>query len=190
IRLVSRQADHAAGQVHHLNRLTHVENEDFAALAHDRRLQHQLHRLGDGHEVTGDVAVRDCHRAAFANLLFEDRDHAAVAAQHIAETHRHETSTALMVKSENNHFRQPLGYAHHVGGLYGFVGRDHDKIFCAILLSHQGYVIGAEDIVGDRLEAIALHHGNVFVGSGVEHRVWPMQSEHVLKQFDIKNVAD
>jgi hypothetical protein len=50
----------------------------------------------DGHEVANDVRVRDGHRAAAGDLLLELRDHAAAAAQHVAEAHGHEAGARVL----------------------------------------------------------------------------------------------
>ena len=47
-----------ARQVQDAHLLAHVEQEHFAAAAHRARLQHQPHRLGDGHEVAPHLGVR------------------------------------------------------------------------------------------------------------------------------------
>ena len=49
--------------------LPHLEHEDLAAVAHRRSLQHQLHRLRDGHEVAFHVGMGDRHRPARCDLV-------------------------------------------------------------------------------------------------------------------------
>ena len=51
------------------------------------RLEHQLDRLLDGHEVALHPGMGDRHRTAGFDLLLEERQHAAPAAQHVAEAH-------------------------------------------------------------------------------------------------------
>ena len=51
-------------QIDDPDRLAHVEHEDLAAAAERAGLQHQLHRLRDGHEVAAHLRVRDRHRPA------------------------------------------------------------------------------------------------------------------------------
>ena len=67
----ARQVDHASREVCDLDRLTHVQHEDVPADCHGAGLQHELRCLGNGHEVTDDVRMRDRDRTATANLLAE-----------------------------------------------------------------------------------------------------------------------
>ena len=53
-----------------------------------RRLQHELHRLADAHEEPGHAGVGDRDRAALGDLAGEGGDHAAPAAEDVAEPHR------------------------------------------------------------------------------------------------------
>ena len=79
------QADHFPRKVQDLHRLSHIEYEDLAALCVGAALENQVHCLRYGHEITDDIRVRHSHRTAVLDLLAEDRDDAAVAAQHVAE---------------------------------------------------------------------------------------------------------
>jgi hypothetical protein len=90
------QADQVARQVDDLHRLAHVQHQHLAAVADGRGLQHQARGLGDGHEVANDVRVGDGDRAAAGDLFLELRDHAAAAAQHVAEAHRHEAGARVL----------------------------------------------------------------------------------------------
>ena len=88
--LESRQFDQVPGQGIDFHGPPHVQHEDLAAVGIGPRQHHQAHRLGNGHEVTDDVRMGHGDRAALGDLLFEQGDHGAVAAQHVAETDRHE----------------------------------------------------------------------------------------------------
>ena len=85
---VARQPDHALGQIEDAHRLAHVEHEDLAAFGENRRLQHELDRLVDAHEEPGHPGIGDRDRAAAGDLEGEGRDHAAPAADDVAEAHR------------------------------------------------------------------------------------------------------
>src|SRR3546814_12555762 len=66
-RLQPGKADHPAGDVHDLDRLTHVEDE-YTSPPHAadqcprRALQNELHRLMDGHEIAPDNGRGDGDR--------------------------------------------------------------------------------------------------------------------------------
>src|SRR6185369_1934532 len=105
------EPDEVANQVQDPHRLTHVQNKDFSAFTHAGSLQHQLHRFRDGHEVAPCVGIGNRHRAAGGNLLFEQRQGTAVAAQYVTEPHRHETGAAVL-QSLHDQFGNPLGHTH------------------------------------------------------------------------------
>ena len=64
--------------------------------AHGPGLQHKAHRLGDRHKIAHDVRVGHRDRTARRDLLFKQRQHRAVGAQHIAEAHRHKLGFAVL----------------------------------------------------------------------------------------------
>src|SRR6476660_221719 len=148
VRLQAGEADKVANQVQDSHRFAHIQDKDFSAFAHAGGLQHQLHRFRDGHEVAPRVGIGHCHRTAGGNLLFEQRQRTAVAAQHITEPHRHETG-ATVVQPLHDQFSNPLGDAHNVGGVYGLVGGDQHEILHVKLPRHQSDVIGAKNVVAD-----------------------------------------
>ena len=76
------------------------------------------------------------------------------------------------------------------GGIDRLVGRDQDEILALMLPGHHGHVVCAEHVVGDGLEAVPLHHGNVLVGCRMKYRVRPVGREHFAQQRHIQNVAD
>ncbi len=87
--LVAGQPDHPLGQVEDADGLAHLQHEDLAApVGQHRRLEHQLHRLLDAHEEPGHPGVGDRDRAAAGDLAGERGDHAAPAAEHVAEADR------------------------------------------------------------------------------------------------------
>ena len=83
-----------------------------------------------------------------------------------------------------------LGHAHDVGWVDRLVGGDQNEIIDPVLPGQQGNVIGAENIIGDGLEAIPLHHGNMLIGCGMEHRLRPIGRKHFPQQSHILDVAN
>src|SRR5471032_2323224 len=67
----SVQPDQIACQIDYSYWLAHIQDKDLAATAHARRLQHQLRSLGNRHEESRDLWMRDRHRATLRNLLLE-----------------------------------------------------------------------------------------------------------------------
>jgi hypothetical protein len=90
LRLPPREADHVVCEVHDLDRLAHVEDEDIAALPNRSGLDDQLHGLGDRHEVALHVRMRHRDRPAAGDLAPEERDHASRRAEDVAEADRDE----------------------------------------------------------------------------------------------------
>ena len=83
--------DHLAGQVEDAHRLAHLEHEDVSrAAAEVTRLDHELHRLGNRHEVAGHLRVGDGDRSAALDLIAKDRHHAPGRGEDVAEPDVHE----------------------------------------------------------------------------------------------------
>ena len=91
-------------------------------------LEHELHRLGDRHEIALDVGVGDGDRPARCDLPLEERHHAAAAAQHVAETDRHERAAGVLCRLLHDQLGHALGRAHHAAGIYRLVGGDEHEV--------------------------------------------------------------
>ena len=165
----ARQADQVAGQVDDLHRLAHLQDEDFAALAHRRGLQHQLRGLRDGHEETGHAGIGDGDRSAAADLVLEDRHHAAVGPQHVAEPHHGEAGRRDLRHGVDEALGNLLRHAHDARGMDRLVGGDEDEVPHAELVGHFGHDLGAADVVADRFADVHFHQGHVLVRGGVEN---------------------
>lgn len=87
---VAAQADHVAGQVVDGHRLPHIQDKGLPAMAEGSGVEHQLHRLRNGHKISAHLPVGDGHRASPGDLFPEDGHHAPLGIQHIAEPHRAE----------------------------------------------------------------------------------------------------
>ncbi len=164
------EADHLFGQVLDLDGLAHIQDEELAALGHGGGLEDQGGGFGDGHEVADDLRVGQGDRAAGFDLALEDGDHGAVGAQDVAEADRHEFGFVVRDAGDDD-LRQALGGAHDVGGVHGLVRGDEDEAFDAAFRGDLGGLVGAEDVVKDRLLAAGLHEGHMLVGGGVDHDV-------------------
>ncbi len=95
--LVAGEPDHVVGEVDDLHRLAHVEDEDLALAGADvAGSDHQLHRLGDRHEVARHLRVGDGDRAAALDLAAEDRHDAAGGGEDVAEADRGEARLRVL----------------------------------------------------------------------------------------------
>ena len=159
------------GHVDDPDRLAHVEDEDLAAFPHGPRLEDQLRRLGDAHEVAPYVGVGHRHGPPAGDLFLEDGNGRAGAAEDVAETDGHELVTCLAVHALDEKLCDAFGGAHDVGGPHGLVRRDEDK---PLYLRFQGQVdevARPQDVVQDRLPGVVLLHRHVLVGRGVKDDV-------------------
>ena len=173
--LGSGETDEALCKVGDAHRLAHVEGEYLAAVALHAGLEHQLTGLGDEHEEADDVGMGHCDRTTVLDLLLEDGDNTAVAAEHVTETGGDELGLALhlavflgLVEALDVDLADTLTAAHHVRGVHSLVGGDHDELLHPVLHGHVGHDLGRVDVVEYCLGRIVLHHGHVLVGGGVE----------------------
>ena len=75
-------------------------------------MQHEANRLGNRHKITCDLGMSYGHRAALLDLFEKQGNHAAIAAQHVAEANgRKNRSVHRAVPSQSLHinFADALG---------------------------------------------------------------------------------
>ena len=208
------EGDHAPGEVFDFDGFAHVEDVDFAALAHGAGLQDEAAGFGDGHEVADDVGVGDGDGAAFGDLFAEAGDDAAVAAEDVAEAGGgvagggaggcgllgvavlrgcgRGVAAALVqggVEGLDVHFGGAFGGAHDVGGVDGFVGGDHDELPDVVFAGEFGDVDGAGDVGDDAFAGVFFDEGDVFVGGGVEDDVGVVGGDDGAAAFAVANVG-
>ena len=189
-RLVTVKADELLGQIHDLDRLAHVQHIDAAALGQRARLQHQLGRLGNGHKVALDVGVSQGDGAALLDLSLEQRDHTAVAAQHVAKADRHALHVGVARKGLDEHLTDPLGAAHHAGGIDRLVGGKLDEPLHVVLAGAGEQVLGAQHVVLHGLGGADLHQRHMLVGRCMEHHSGVVGLKHLVQPLFIPDGAD
>ena len=150
----------------------------------------KLHRLGNGHEEALNVGVRHRHGAAFRNLLLEQGNHAAVAAEHIAEAHRREHGLRCAGVVLHDHLAHALGGAHNRSGVHGLVGRDEREVLHAEGVRRAHHVQRAEDVVLNGLARAYLHKRHVLVGGSVEHHRRVILLEDLVYASLVADTAD
>ena len=104
------------------------------------------------------------HRPARQNLLFKQRNHAAVASQHIPETHRHKLRVIVLVEGLDNHFANPLAGPHDIRGVHRLVRGNHHEPLHIVHGRRLGGFKGAEHIILHRLVRAFLHQRHMLVG--------------------------
>src|ERR1035437_4940855 len=169
------EIDHPPRQIPDPDRLAHVEHEHIAALRHRPRLDHELRRFRDGHEVADDLGMRHGDRPTGFDLLIEQRHHRTRRRQYIAETHhaKPRLATAPMQALQDD-FSESLGRTHDIGGVHGLVGRYQDKGLYLGFMRRFGGIPGRDDVVVDPFNDILFDNGYMFVGSSVVHGLYPV----------------
>ena len=123
---------HAGGEIHDLDGLPHVQQKDIAAAAQARRLQHELGRFLNGHEVAGDIRMGHRDRAAVLDLFQEQRHDRTRRPEHVAEADDGEAGVRRgFLQRLQDHLREALAGAHGAGGAHRLVGRDQDEVLNA-----------------------------------------------------------
>src|SRR5450755_883976 len=120
--------------------------------------------------------MRDGDRPTARDLLFEDGNDAAVAAENVSEPDGHILDPAILKRTDHQ-FGNALACPHDVRRTHGLVRRDHDKVFRVAATGCQGDVQSPEDIVLDRFKQVRLHHRHVLVSRRVIHRRWMVTVE-------------
>ena len=117
--------------------------------------------------------MRHRHGLTLLNLLFEQRNNAPVAAEHVPEagTDKFCGARLLLRQVLHNHFAAALGGAHHVRGVHRLVGRDHHELFHLVEQRKERDIEGARHIVLDSLHRATFHQGHMLVGRRMEHHV-------------------
>ena len=151
------ELDQILRQRQNLHRLSHIQHEDLTALSVSPRLQNQRNSLRDRHKITYDIRMRYRNRAAGCNLPAKQRNHAAVAAEHVPETHRHKFRIIMLVKSLDDHLTDPLAGPHDIGRIHRLIRGDHDEPLHTAHRRRLGRLKGAEHIVLDCFAGTVLH---------------------------------
>ena len=191
------ELDHALGEVDDADGSAHIEDEDLAALAHGAGLEDELAGFGDEHEEADDVGMGDGDGTALADLLLEDGDDGAVAAEDIAEAGGDELGDALDTPLDNGlverlavDLADALAAPHDIGGVDGLVGGDHHELAGAVLDGEVGNHARTIYIVLHGNAGVVFHHGDVLIGSGMEDVVGVVGSEDALHVPGIGDAAD
>ena len=147
----------------------------------DRGLEHELHGLGDAHEVAGHPGVGDGDRAAGRDLAGEGRDDAAPAAEHVAEAHRAPAGARRRRRTTTicspSHFERAharcagrTALSVEMNTRWSTPARGGARRRCAV----------PSTLVRDRLDRVRLEQRHVLVGGGVEDDLGPRGVEHGL----------
>ena len=178
LRLEAVESDHVPGQIQDPDRLAHLEDEDLAPLSHRPGLQDQLGRLGDAHEVAGDLRMGHGHRAPLGDLLLEEGDHRSGTADDVPESDGDEAGLRIPVAAGGHQFADALGRPHDVGRPHGLVRGDQNEFIDPGIDRTGDHVFHRQHIVVHSLPGIELLHRHMLVRGGVKNDVGPEIFEH------------
>lgn len=191
IRGQSGEPDEVPGHVVDLHRLTHVEDEDLAALRVVRCLEHQRDGLRDGHEVADDALIGDGHRTALRDLLLEERDDGAVGAEDVTEADSDEVGfRVLPVHHLDDHLTDTLRGPHDVRRVHGLIRGDQDEALHAGVSRGTGGLECTHDVVLDGFVRAHLHERHVLMRSCMEDHVRPVLLHHAADTVGVPAGAD
>src|SRR5262245_7891455 len=92
------ETDHLFGEVADLYWVAHIQDEDLAVTIESHSTKNELARLGDGHEIAGDLRIGYRYRSTPFYLRLKQGYHASGGAEHIAEADRQKTRPLLPIQ--------------------------------------------------------------------------------------------
>ena len=118
---VAGHTDHVFGKVEDLHGLSHIEDEDLAALGIGSSLKHKSYRFRNSHEETDDVRVCDRDGTTRFDLLLEKRDDRTMRTQDVAKANGYKRGLGVLCHGLDDHLTDPFGSTHDVRRVDGFI---------------------------------------------------------------------
>ena len=135
--------------------------------------------------------MRHGHGAALRDLLFEQRNHRAVGAEHVPEPYRNKfCALAIHADRLNDHFTNAFGCAHDVGGIDGLIRGNLHKRFHAEFGGAARHVQRPENVVFYGLVRAGLHQGNMLVRRRVKDDLRAIAVEQIMHLSLVAHAAD
>ncbi len=186
-----RATDQRVGEFENPHLLAHLKDKDLATLGRRAGLKHKSGRLWDGHQESPHLRVRDRDRAPFVDLLFEDRNDAAAAAQNVAEADAAESRRGVLFREPaNDLLRRPFGRPHDARRIDRLVRGDEDERPDARRGRSACDVVRPKDVDLHCLARIVFHEADVLVGRGVEDDVGPLLLEDRGDACFVAHISD
>ena len=130
------------------------------------------------------------NRATGLNLLFKQRNHTAVTAQNIAETHCHELCSTSAAHHLYHHLTQALGSTHNVGGVHCLIGGNQHKLADTVLCCSLCHFESTHYIVLNGFVGAVFHQRHMLVGSCVENNMGTIGIHHRIHTGSIAYGTD
>lgn len=95
VRAEVREADNTLGKLDDPDGLTHIKNEEVAAVCHSARLHNEAGCLGYGHKVSYYTLIGNGKRAALCDLALKEGNDRAVRAKNVTKPYRGKGAPAI-----------------------------------------------------------------------------------------------
>lgn len=175
-----------------------VQDEYLIAFAHSWGRDHQLDRLGDGHEVPPGLRAGDGDGAARRDLILENgadsfdfaQDRAAAGSKDTPKPHGNRGRFTTFGHLLHQHLGQPLGGSHHAPGIDHLIRGNQGELTHALPLAGLDQVLSAEMLVVTTSSAFTSIWGTCLWAA--ERRTtlavyrlmsWPVLSLSVISQM-------
>ena len=150
-----------------------------------------MDRLGDRHEIPTHFGIGDRHRTAGGDLPPEQRDHAAPAAEDVAEPDGGKSGVLMAaVHVLDEQLGNPFGRSHDAGRVNRLVGRNHDESFGPMATGGFRHCFRTEHIVLHRFRRLRFHQRHMLVGCGMEYNLRPKTFEYLADSHGIAHIGN
>ena len=132
----------------------------------------------------------DGHRSARRDLFLKQRDHAAVAPQHVSEAHCYKFRLIMLVEGLNDHLADPFAGSHDVGGIHRLVRGDHHEFSAAVHRCCGSRLPGPEHVVFNGFVGACLHQRHMLVGGRMVYDIRTIFRKNGVHSLRIAHGSD
>ena len=190
LRLEAMKLDQIASELDDTHRLPHVEHEGIAGGGQHRRLQDQLHGLGNRHEVAHCLWIGNGQRASARKLPTKQGNHAATAAQDIPKTDRGVGKIVRDGDLMHKHFTDAFRSSHHTRRVHGLVTRDENETANARGHGRIQHIRRSRHVGHYSFFGKHLHERHMLVRCSVKDDVWANLSDQPKQLCTLADVHD
>jgi hypothetical protein len=134
--------------------------------------------------------MSDRHRPSFLNLFLKQRNHTSVAAQHISKPHCHKFRPGPVIHHLDHHLAEPLGCAHDISGVHGFVSGDQHKARRMEPVRCLCRLVSSKHIIFDCLIGTVFHQRHMLMRCRVIDNVRTILFKHIVDPMGIPHRTD
>lgn len=129
-------------------------------------------------------------RSASANLIIEQRHHAPVASQHVAEPHHGKLRRAFLVELLHQMLGNAFGGAHDARWVDRFIGRNQRESIHTVSHGRFSHRASPQNIVTNGFLGVQLHERNMFVSRSVKYDIGVCLMKHVRHAVRHRDISD